>query len=238
MAATSAPAVSASTRADATLAAWRRSAFRHPEWWLTAASLVAWAALGAMFVRHPRVELAAWTAMAVAMMLPLARPQVRWLAFRSLPRHRHRSVAAFSLAYVLVWTAAGAVAIAALRPVHGAALAVAAALALAALWHRAPLRRRLLMRCGVRRVPSVAGWRARVDWLRTGAGAGARCVATCGPLMLPMAVAHQPALAVGAALVVASERRPGPNPERRAGRRLEAACLAGAAALVAAGSLV
>jgi predicted metal-binding membrane protein len=186
-----------------------------------------------MFVRHPRVELAGWTAMAVAMMLPLARPQARWLAFRSLPRHRHRSVAAFAVAYVGVWTAAGAVAVAALAPVRGRALAVAVALGVAALWHRAPRRRRLLLRCGVRRVPAAAGWRAPADWLRTGAAAGARCVATCGPLMLPMAIAHQPALTVGTALVLASERRPGPNPERRAGRRLEAACLASAALLVA-----
>ncbi|HKP89308.1 MAG TPA: DUF2182 domain-containing protein, partial [Thermoleophilaceae bacterium] len=122
MAATSAPAASASTPAEALAAVWRERLFRHPEWWLTAASLAAWAALGAMLVRHPGVELAGWTAMAVAMMLPLARPQARWLAFRSLPRHRHRSVAVFAAAYVAVWVATGALALAALAPVRGEAL--------------------------------------------------------------------------------------------------------------------
>jgi hypothetical protein len=48
---------------------------------------------------------------------------------------------------------------------------------------------------------------------------GGRCVVTCWALMLPMAIEHHPALMVGAARVLASERRRGPNPERRAGRR-------------------
>ena len=187
-----------------------------------------------MLARHAQVDLAGWTAMAVAMMLPLGRRQARWLAFRSLPRHRHRAVATFAVAYVAAWVGAGAIAIAALAPVREAPLAVAGALALAAVWHRAPLRRRLLLRCGVRRVPAVVGWRAVADWMRAGGGAGARCLVTCGPLMLPMAIAHHPGLVVGVALVVAAERRPGPNPERRAGRRADAACVALAAVAVAA----
>jgi predicted metal-binding membrane protein len=232
------------------IAEWREEAFGKPEWPLTAASLVAWAAVGAMFVRHPRAQLVAWTVMAVAMMLPLARPQARRLALCSPRPRRPRAIGEFATAYVVVWAAAGAVAIAALAPVRGGALAVAAALGLAAAWHAAPWRRRLLARAQEPRAsgepaPSPlfgagagAGWRATAGCLRCGAGAGTRCLATCGPLMLPMAIAHQPALAVGTALVLAAEGRPGSHAERRAGRSLEAVCLALAALLVAIASLV
>ena len=163
-----------------------------------------------------------WALMVVAMMLPLARKRARWLAFRSLRARRQHAVAVFTLAFLAVWVAAGVVAIALLAPVRGEPVAVAVALALAACWHRAPARRRLLARCGVLRAPAVRGVRAVGDWARGGARVGARCVGTCGALMLPMAIVHHPALMVGAALVLVSERRPGPNPERRAGRRLEA----------------
>jgi predicted metal-binding membrane protein len=214
------------------IAAWRREALGQPEWPLTAASLLAWAAVGAMFVHHHHARLAAWIVMTVAMMLPLARPQARSLALSSPRRRRGSAVGAFAVAYLAVWAAAGALAIAALAPVRGAAIAVAAALAVAAAWHVAPPRRRLLLRRG------DARWRGTAGCLRCGAHAGTRCVATCGPLMLPMAIAHQPILAVGTALVLTAERRPGPHPERRAGRALEAGCLAAAAVLVAGVSLV
>ena len=51
--------------------------------------------------------------------------------------------------------------------------------------------------------------------------------------MLPMAILHSPVLMLGAALVVASERRPAPNPERRGGRPNEALALLAGAALFA-----
>jgi len=122
-----------------------------------------------------------------------------------------------------------------LAPVRGEAGAVAIALALAAGWHCAAQRRRLLRRCGILHAPAVHGARAVADWGRGGLLVGARCVGTCGALMLPMAIVHHPALMAGAALVVVSERRPGPNPERRAVRPLEALWIA-AASLVAAGA--
>ncbi len=121
-------------------------------------------------------------------------------------------------------------AIALLAPVRGEPLAVALALALAAGWHCAPQRRRLLRRCGILRAPAVHGARAVADWARGGLRVGARCVGTCGALMVPMAIVHHPALMVGAALVLVSERRPGPNPERRAARPLEALWLGAASA--------
>ena len=240
---------------------WRAFTRRAPDWWLGAAAVAAWMGLTFMFLamasgsthgghgmHHGAGAPAAgaagemstaalvgsWTLMAVAMMLPLVRKRARWLAFRSLPARRQRAVAAFTATFLAVWVAAGLVAIALLEPVRGEPAAVALALALAAGWQCAPARRRLLVRCGALRAPAVRGARAVADCGRGGLQVGARCVATCGAIMLPMAIVHHPALMVGAALVLVSERRPGPNPERRAGRRLEAIWL-GAAALVAAG---
>jgi predicted metal-binding membrane protein len=167
--------------------------------------------------------------MVVAMMLPLAGAQARWLGLRTLRRDRHRAIATFAAGYLVVWVALGALALAALAPVAGEPEALAATLAAAAVWHVAPPRRRLLRRCAAGTVPAIRGWRAPVDWLASGVRAGMTCVATCGVLMLPMTVAHHPVLMLGAALVIAAERRSGPNPERRAGRPREALCLAAAA---------
>lgn len=177
--------------------------------------------------------LGSWALMAVAMMVPLARKRARWLAFRSLRARRQHAVATFAAGFLAVWLAAGAIAIALAEPVRGEPWAVAGALALAAWWQRAPARRRLLRRCGVLRAPAVHGARAPADWAHGGLLIGARCVATCGALMLPMAIVHHPALMLGAALVVTSERRRGPNPETRGGRRREAVWIAAAAGAVA-----
>jgi hypothetical protein len=56
--------------------------------------------------------------------------------------------------------------------------------------------------------------------------------------MAPMAIAHHPALMLGAALVVASERRQAPDPETRGGRPHEALAIGGAALAVAAWSVL
>jgi hypothetical protein len=51
---------------------------------------------------------------------------------------------------------------------------------------------------------------------------GSRCMFTCGPVMLAMAVGHSLLLMCGLLALLLSERARGPNPERRAGRPLEA----------------
>jgi hypothetical protein len=170
-----------------------------------------------------------WTAMITAMMLPLVAADARWLAFRSLPRLRRRAITVFVATFLLVWALAGAVGLTAMAPLHGSLPAVVLALAVAAAWHVAPVRRRVLRRCGALRAPAIRGPRAALDWSRSGAVAAGRCIATCWALMLPMAILHSPALMVGGALVVASERRSAPNPERRAGRPVEAMALLGLA---------
>jgi hypothetical protein len=251
------PAVrrAAAQRLRADVARWRAFTWRTPDWWLGGAALAAWTALAAMFAAmssglHEHgggvllgtgathamsygALLGWWAAMVVAMMLPLVRGQARWLALRSLRRHRQKAVALFAAAFVATWVAAGAVALAVLGPVRGEPAAVALALAVAACWQCAAPRRRLLRRCGVLRAPAVHGPRAVADWGRAGVLSGGRCVVTCGALMAPMAIVHSPALMVGTALVLVSERGRGPNPETRGARRLEALWI-GAAALATA----
>jgi len=235
---------------------WRAFTWRTPDWWLAASSLVAWMALTAMFVAMASGSLHAghasgggvgeagalsygallgsWAVMVVAMMLPLVRRQARWLALRSLRSHRQWAVAMFAGAYLVVWVAFGAIAIALLEPVRGAPFAVAVALAAAAVWQCAGPRRRLLRRCATQQAPAVRGARAVADWARGGAQAGTRCVGTCWALMLPMTIAHHPALMAGAAAVLVSERRRAANPETRGGRRAEALWIGAAAVAVAA----
>jgi hypothetical protein len=241
--ATSAPAASASTPASP-LGAWRAYVWRRPSWWLGGAAALAWSAL-ALVSFHPLVHqghgdiaqmpfpaaVGWWVAMVIATMLPWTGGDTRWLAFRVLPDCRQQAIAVFALAFLAVWTAVGVAALVALEPWQGEPAAVAPALVVAAAWQVAPARRRVLRRCAVSRAPAIRGWRARADWARLGTVAGARCVTTCWAVMLPMAILHSPLLMLGAALVVASERRPAPNPERRGGRPGEAlALLAGAAA--------
>lgn len=247
--------------ARATLEDWRAFEWRTPDWWLGALAVAGWMALTWMFLAMASGTMHAghhagappagaglgdmsyaalvgsWALMVLAMMLPLARGQARWLAFRSLRARRQQAVGLFAGAFVAVWVAAGAAAIALLEPVRGEVAAVAVALAAAACWQCAPARRRLLRRCGVQRAPAVRGLRAAADQGRAGLLAGGRCVATCWALMLPMAIVHHPALMAGAALVLVSERRRGPNPETRGARRLEALWLS-VAAVVAAGVAV
>lgn len=242
---TSVPAASASTRADP-LVAWRAYVWRRPSWWLGGAAALAWSVLALVSV-HPLLHhghgnpadmrfgaaIAWWTAMVIAAMLPWTSGDARWLAFRALPGHRQQAVAVFVLAFLTVWAAAGAVALLLVAPWHAELGGVAVALAVAAAWQVAPARRRILRRCGVSRAPAIQGLRARVDWARAGALAGWRCTATCWAVMLPMAILHSPILMAATALVVASERRPAPNPERRGGRPAEALGLLGGAALFA-----
>ena len=224
--------------------AWRRYTSREPQWWLLAAAAAGWIGLVSVLALGGHADathqgsaswiaLAGWMTMVVAMMLPFTSKEARWLASRSLPSRRQRAIAAFGAGFLLPWIAVGAVAVAALAPLHGELVGVAGALTVAAVWHMAPVRRRVLRRCGAVRAPAVQGWSAVADCIRCGVLAGARCVATCWAVMVPMAIVHHPGLMAGAMLVVASERRAGPNPEQRAGRPVEALWLAGGAAVTA-----
>ena len=210
-AATCRPAASASTPAEPMAVAprtrllhtaradWRAFTWRVPDWWLGAASVAAWMALGAMFLAmasgsaghaghaghgagaslaaaHPMSTpemLAAWAAMVVAMMLPLVRGQARWLALRSLRRLRQHAVAVFAARVRARLDGCRR------RRDRRARARCAARRSrsrsrsrVAACWHCAPARRRLLRRCAAQRAPAVRGARAVADWGRARSARG------------------------------------------------------------------
>jgi predicted metal-binding membrane protein len=228
----------------------RHLASERPDWWFAALAALAWLALivqaalgpapGAMAATSHHAghaaggedpasaatALAAWSVMVVAMMLPLARADARWLAHRSLPRRRFRTVALHAVGFLAPWIAVGGIVIAIDRIASLGGLAVAAGLGVAAIWQVTPARRRAMTRCGAGRLPRIAGPGADVDCLASGARTGVACLVACGPAMLPMAIVHNLVLMLGVAALAATERRRGPNPERRIGRPAEAIGLA------------
>jgi len=178
-----------------------------------------------------------WMAMVLAMMLPVIAPHARHVAVRSLRRRRHRAMLGYLAGYLAVWALVGAAVVAALHgtgvPHPPAGVAVAALLG-AAVWQVSEPRRRAMRRCGTPRVGAAKGLAADRDCASAGWLAGLRCTFTCGPVMLATAAAHhQPALMGGILVLLLTERAPGPNPARRAGRPLEAWALVGLAAAVA-----
>ena len=184
----------------------------------------------------------AWMAMVAAMMLPVIAPQAHYVALRSLRRRRHRAIAGYLAGYLAVWALVGTVLVVVLGvtgvPHPPAGLAVAALLG-AGTWQVAEPRRRILRRCGSLRLGAPEGFAADRDCATAGWRAGLRCAFTCGPVMVATAAAHHQPLVLGAVIVLLlSERAPGPNPERRAGRRLEAWALVGLAAAIALGAAI
>lgn len=177
-----------------------------------------------------------WVLMVLAMMLPVIAPEARRVAMRSLWLRRQRAVVAYLAGYLAVWAVVGAVIVATLHLLHQphprTAVTVAALLG-AALWQTSSPRRRLLRRCGSLRLGAADGWAADRDCASAGLRAGRLCALTCGPVMVAMAVGHHyPTLMVALLALILTERARGPNPERRAGRPLEAWCLAALASLV------
>lgn len=175
--------------------------------------------------------------MVLAMMLPVIAPQARQVAMRSLWRRRHRAMIGYLSGYLLVWAAVGVAIVGAL---HAADLAhppvgvTVAALAAAALWQTSRPRRRVMRRCGSVQLGAARGLAADRDCAAAGSRSGLLCAFTCGPVMLAMAVGHHyPVLMAGLLVLLLTERARGPNPAQRAGRPLEAWCLAGYAALFA-----
>jgi predicted metal-binding membrane protein len=225
----------------------RRVLARHPEAWLYALALAAAGLLLVDAARSARpgarVEDRAswlgswsgWMLMVLAMMLPVLAPQARQVAMRSLWQRRHRAVVGYLAAYLAVWAVAGVAVVGALHGVgqpHPPPGVTAAALAGAALWQASPPRRRIMRRCGSVRLGAAQGFAADRDCVAAGGRTGLRCALTCGPVMVAMATGHHyPGLMAGLLALLLTERARGPNPDRRAGRPLEAWCLAGYAAL-------
>ncbi|MQA16688.1 MAG: DUF2182 domain-containing protein [Pseudonocardiaceae bacterium] len=219
---------SAVRRMGVTLA-WR------PEWPVAVIVVMAWVALIAIHASSsmqgahaahvgaaaPTALLAAvggwalvsWALMSVAMMVPVTLPAVRHVGLNSIRRRRRRAMALYAASYVAVWVAFGVLAlvlVAALRSTGpDERLLVLGTLVIAALWQLTRWKRRAVVACQ-RTVPlPPTGWRADAGCVRFGVRQAGRCVVSCGPLMLLMAVIGHGNLVVMAALTVGivAERR-------------------------------
>ncbi len=176
-----------------------------------------------------------WVVMTVAMMMPVAAVAADRIAAASLWRRRHVAVVEYLASYLGVWSVFGLAAIWLVDmvwPAGAPAVSPAIALLAAALWRVTPLRKRAMRRCGRPTYVSVRGWRADWDCVMGGIAHGRRCVLTCAPVMAVMALAHSVLLMVALTVMLLTERAPGPNPDRRAGRPLESVVLAGLAVAV------
>jgi len=205
-----------------TLGPLRRIGWRHPEWWVVAVAMAAWALLAGMaavHAGHPHMShgTLGMVAMVAAMMLPLTLANVRHVALSSLWRRRHRAIAAFVAGYLAVWIAVQAgitMGWKLLASLAGWKVAVAAVVIAAALWELSPVRVRRLRRCH-RTVPlAPRGWRADGDCAVYGVTTGLSCAAMCWALMAACAAfSHSlPVMAVLFGVQVSGryQRRPSP----------------------------
>jgi predicted metal-binding membrane protein len=168
----------------------------------------------------PWALIAVWLLMLTAMMPMLLIVPVRHLWDRSFSDQRASSIAAFSLAYVGVWTLAGAPLLAAALSIRATGPAAWVAAVMVVTWHISPARQVCFNRC--HRRPSLGGFGVRniVDAAAYGASHGVWCTAACWPLMLaPLVLPQHQSLAMGVAtLLLAAERIEPPAPPRWGGR--------------------
>ncbi|MFE9482961.1 DUF2182 domain-containing protein [Streptomyces spororaveus] len=145
------------------------------------------------------MDLAMWTLMSVAMMLPSAVPELDHVGTNSLRRRRQRAMATFAAAYLAVWIGYGALLLhlAPLwSPLPGKAV-LASALALAAVWQLTVHKRRALRDCHRSSPLPLSGWPAVAGATRYGLRHGGACLRSCWALMLVMAVAGGAAGGIG-----------------------------------------
>jgi predicted metal-binding membrane protein len=200
-----------------------RSALRwRPEWPVAILTVLAWIVLVAWALwpdgdtgthvghgmdEHARhgfgTAFAAWGVMSAAMMLPVALPAIRFVAFNSVRARRIRAMTLYVVGYLAVWLAFGAIALATERLLESAIaekkhLVLAGILIGASLWQISSVKRRALLRCHATVPLPPFGVRADVASARFGGMQGWRCLQSCWALMLVMAlIGHAGALALG-----------------------------------------
>jgi predicted metal-binding membrane protein len=175
------------------------------------------------------------------MMLPTALPAARSIALNGNTRRRQRGPALFAVGYCTVWSAVGVVVLVAvwlIGPKAAGALPVSAGLAVAAAWELMRWKRLLLRACHRVRSLPPDGSKADRACVREGIRNGLWCAGSCGPMMVPMALAPH-FLAVWLMLflsaVVAAEKLLTKALDHL---RLFSAALAVAAVVVAVGALI
>lgn len=164
---------------------------------------------------------AVWLLMLAAMTPALLVLPVRHIWDRSFADRRPATLTAFSVAYLGIWTLAGAPLIVLAFTIRAFGLVgwgVAAAIAVG--WQVSPARQACLNRCHRRPALSASGARSLGDAATYGLTHGVWCIATCWPWMLtPLALPqHQLAAMAAATLYVAAERIEAPAPPHWGGR--------------------
>ncbi len=185
----------------------RQALFRryHPEWWIGVLAGVAWVfliwthAAELTMLRGSAMpgqaspalgrELADWTLMAVAMMLPLALPALQFTALNSLRFRRQRAMALFLTAYMSIWLGFGIVAILfnwLMVDIAGISqrLLLVEALAIAGFWQVSRPKMRALNACAKAVSLRPLGLRADLSCVHYGAQTGWRCLRSCWALMM------------------------------------------------------
>jgi predicted metal-binding membrane protein len=175
--------------------------------------------------------------MVVAMMLPASLPAVRAVSLESMWHRRYRAGGLFAASYLAVWTAFGAIALAAWAAITGERStpgpdASAVALLIGAVWQLTRWQRRCLKACHRRRPVGARGTSADRACLRYGSFHAAACVGACWPLMLAMVPAHSLGLMASLGALTTWQRRA--RRPRRGGCAVALGTLAVVAAVVGA----
>ena len=132
-----------------------------------------------------------WIVMAIAMMGPAALGGTRHTGLNSLRWRRGRAMAEYGAAYLVVWTAYGAVALglAQMLPDDHGWIALGVVLGGAAIWQLNAPKRRWLRDCHRSSTLPMRGWRADLGAARFGLRNGLACLGSCWCLMLIMIAA-------------------------------------------------
>lgn len=139
-------------------------------------------------------NLPGWSAMVLAMMVPVTLPAVRHVAFNTMRYRRRRAMVLYTLVYVGCWALFGVAAfeardlLVAASGIGGRAL-LALAVGAAAGWQLTRTKRRAVLACG-RTVPlPPSGLRADLGCARFAILSARRCMVSCWAIMLVMVVA-------------------------------------------------
>ena len=138
------------------------------------------------------VSVGLWVLMATAMMLPGALPAARSISLNGKWKRRQRGPALFAVGYLAVWSAVGVLLLSAvwlIGPKATSPLAISGALVIAAAWESTRWKRLCLRACHRLRSLPPDGWIADRASVREGIRNGAWCTGSCGPMMVPMALA-------------------------------------------------